>query len=895
MSFTGDSQFDMLAAEECDDELVLSKEPLEHIPHPTSEDLEQDAQDLELWETVQEKCGDVQESIVAPVYPGARVTLIEAVCHAVRERLENNKRDCAFAGECARMHHTLLPEGNSFPSTMAQVESILQKEEFRQYSRHLCTVCGEVFPDLQQTCQLAHANDVCGNCGKGRRFKHRRGNTGNQRLVPSMEYFDLGLKHIISDMQQDPEFQQATSHPEARSGGFFEGSYARSLDNSLNGKIFSTDGYAWELGYDPGEVFNNVVHSTGFFFIRCLSLAPLHRGSAFNIKPIVIIPGPRQPSSEIVDNIVAHSIAKPFAQLEKKTPAHFLVGVHADSQARPKLSHTLFPSASLACDKCQFQGQHLLGAMRFLGFAKPVAHTIARNGEMHLAGECALEYNDADHRGYGELADKIKSATHLSDSKKDDCYKKIGHSTLPAIVKHLWYFDSNAGFLISTAHATLSNLVKGFIRMIFPKEKGSNWFNASSAHYKLVSARAAFLPSHHDRSRAYKDFIKCMGAYTMEDWLNFAIEDSKYILHGILYEINPCLQEAWTCLQTFVTHHFSNTPRHMSMDQYQTSRVEAHECIKRFGYLMESSCLLQRCTYCLHLCLHLYKQEAEYGPTCDNLEFWVERGVQTMKEITKFRISAFPEKLLLNHYLWWRALVKMEAKYGVKPVCDFMSSPKTCNNAISHVVGHHQLPKFLSKGKSVSLTDVGLSTDLLYDYMNMTTHPKTLLDCVKSNAIAVSEFKDCMLDTGEVVHSMENTRARTRASHQISYISVPTTSIGRGRLHVDKMACLRYAEVLHLVQVDFIWQAKVIYIAKLAILNTHVQLTLEGDSNLYTQNSNISSSVHHKIATLGQIVEKVRLAPLGNTRGCLKDCSVVIVTRKHSAHMKEAKKRNSVA
>jgi len=25
----------------------------------------------------------------------------------------------------------------------------------------------------------------------------------------------------------------------------------------------------------------------------------------------------------------------------------------------------------------------------------------------------------------------------------------------------------------------------------------------------------------------------------------------------------------------------------------------------------------------------------EYGPTCDNLEFWVERGVQTMKEINK--------------------------------------------------------------------------------------------------------------------------------------------------------------------------------------------------------------------------------------------------------------------
>lgn len=67
MSFTRDSQFDMLAAEECDDELVLSKEPLEHIPHPTSEDLEQDAQDSELWETVQEKCGDVQESIMAPV------------------------------------------------------------------------------------------------------------------------------------------------------------------------------------------------------------------------------------------------------------------------------------------------------------------------------------------------------------------------------------------------------------------------------------------------------------------------------------------------------------------------------------------------------------------------------------------------------------------------------------------------------------------------------------------------------------------------------------------------------------------------------------------------------------------------------------------------------------
>ena len=113
----------MLAAEECDDELLLSEEPLEHISHPTSEDLEQDAKDLELWQEkrVQEKCVDA----TAPVYPGARVTLMEAVCHAVRERLENKKRDCAFAEECARMHYTLLPEGNNFPCTIAQVESLL--------------------------------------------------------------------------------------------------------------------------------------------------------------------------------------------------------------------------------------------------------------------------------------------------------------------------------------------------------------------------------------------------------------------------------------------------------------------------------------------------------------------------------------------------------------------------------------------------------------------------------------------------------------------------------------------------------------------------------------------------------------------------------------------------
>ena len=182
-------------------------------------------------------------------------------------------------------------------------------------------------------------------------------------------------------------------------------------------------------------------------------MAPHHRGSAFNIRPIVIIPGPRQPSSAIVDNIVAESIAIPFAHLEHATPAHFFVGAHADSQARPKLSHTLFPSASLACDKCQFQGQHLLGAMRFLGFCKPVPHTIALEGEFHHADDSTLEYSDADHRAYGKLADQINIATHLSNNKKDDLYKKIAHSGLPAIVKHLHYFDSNAGFLISTAHA----------------------------------------------------------------------------------------------------------------------------------------------------------------------------------------------------------------------------------------------------------------------------------------------------------------------------------------------------------------------------------------------------------------------------------------------------------
>ena len=415
------------------------------------------------------------------------------------------------------------------------------------------------------------------------------------------------------------------------------------INASLSGELYKAGNDVWCIGYDPGEIFNHIVHSTGFIFLLCLSMPARYRFNKANVKLLVCIPGPKQPETQVFDKIVQNSIAKPFASLAdaSRSTRHFLIQFFADSQARPKLSLTSFPAALAACFRCFKKGVHLQNATRFLGY---------------VDGSCsaAMQKSDREARQLATLADVFapgsrENATMLQES---------GHSGTSSLAKFLPYLDMVDSFCIPFCHA-MTGLLKQFFHFIL---RDDNTFTIPVIFQDLIRNRRKLMPNVIERGRSYKCIVDARGSYVIEDWLNFLLDDSLYIMTNV-FDYNPRLGEALDCLRVHAMHHLTCEPTNKN---YDASRVAAHDNIMRFGYIMEELQLYHKCTFNLHLLSHMYHQETAVGATCLNLELWFERAIGRLKKIVKYRVSAHPELVMINHFLWESAGNSLKQTYNIQ-------------------------------------------------------------------------------------------------------------------------------------------------------------------------------------------------------------------------------------
>ena len=67
-------------------------------------------------------------------------------------------------------------------------------------------------------------------------------------------------------------------------------------------------------------------------------------------------------------------------------------------------------------------------------------------------------------------------------------------------------------------------------------------------------------------------------------------------------------------------------------------------------------------THQLHCAVvHLVDMVQAYGPSSFRMEFWVERMMQVLKRVTKFRTSCSPELVAVNCWLLQSALLRLES------------------------------------------------------------------------------------------------------------------------------------------------------------------------------------------------------------------------------------------
>ena len=161
------------------------------------------------------------------------------------------------------------------------------------------------------------------------------------------------------------------------------------------------------------------------------------------------------------------------------------------------------------------------------------------------------------------------------------------------------------------------------------------------------------------------------------------------------------------------------------------------------------------------------------------------------------------------------------------------------------------LPYFMEGGKQSSLQSLGTSKGRLTEFLKAKNVASEIIIAIQNMRFSVTSYKVCCLTNGEQAHSMTNTRARTRASHQIAYVS---------NFHADRNACLQYGEITNMFRLDIIGGGVTsTSYSRIVLLKTYIQASIDNDGKEYIDHGNLScSTILHSMAMLDQVIEKVR-------------------------------------
>jgi hypothetical protein len=139
---------------------------------------------------------------------------------------------------------------------------------------------------------------------------------------------------------------------------------------------------------------------------------------------------------------------------------------------------------------------------------------------------------------------------------------------------------------------------------------------------------------------------------TMYDWIVFVRLVSPYCMHnaGVPEEV----LELWTPVRQAAVYFLD-----YKEGQHQEGLIDkAQNLLTLYSWLAEQKVPdLRLNTVQLHNCVvHLPQSVRKFGPSIFRTEFWIERLMQVMKRITKYRTMCSPELVAVAAWLLKRAL-----------------------------------------------------------------------------------------------------------------------------------------------------------------------------------------------------------------------------------------------
>lgn len=302
-----------------------------------------------------------------------------------------------------------------------------------------------------------------------------------------------------------------------------------------------------------------------YAFHRCLDIEPLYRSKARFVTPLVIIPGPKEPSNitpYLQGTLQAFREFGPSGAcgtlvhiicIKRRDfsgccvgPASIMVNDRcrdantngivvgrsfkhepimacftADSPCRCKVAKWSSHAAFLGCGSCCQHGTNKTPdgsrcAMHFLGYAGQATGGLMVPGEQQVSGFCGSSVFWLDHE------DHVRRATMVESGEWDK--GQAGCHGMSPVIQHLPYALYDRVFTCSVAHALLLGLVKDFWSLLLchvKKDEGIPWYSIPRETRKIMADRAGDISATMDQSRPYRCVVKQRGNWVMEDWLNW--------------------------------------------------------------------------------------------------------------------------------------------------------------------------------------------------------------------------------------------------------------------------------------------------------------------------------------------------------------------------------------
>ncbi|BDA42812.1 hypothetical protein COCOBI_03-7050 [Coccomyxa sp. Obi] len=720
----------------------------------------------------------------------------------LREKRLGRVRNNVFDRMC-RFLSTVLPPDNLFPPSLHVMQGLVECPEPSKYEHHVCKQDHCRFQYAPKHEWWKHAEDKCPTCGEPR-FKRKTSASGGLILTPQKAFWYFPIKEVIQN-----KFFNNTKWTQLRRSdmewaaqdpcNFFGAGEARRLNALFDGKLMHPHSGCYELGMDWVQVFNITMHSVGVIGIRSTDIPIEHRGNREFSDVLLIIPGPNEPHNldiflePLLEDLRScgplgdgfkvseHKMVDGLQEIVEFMHTVFLVKWHVDRPALGALLKASSVAAYMACCWCLFQSTRVGNGMYPLGYSHPEPQTLLhKDTDPPMPPPSKYMHDDSlklSHDQHMHVAGEAEAGRFSA--------KKAGCRGVSPVFKMLPYADRNNLCLVPAAHGFLHGLVKGLWEKILYKGKRTEdvaWYTLSDEKRAILRQRGREIRTTSEFGRGYKCVVDQRGGYTMEDWLHFTETFSPLLRHGdILHEQ---VAEMWELLRGAVLFYMrACTPEELQ----PANRRAAREKLIQYGRLLQGTprllngdedpnllrMPLSMCTPNLHMLVcRLFEQEAAQGCTAHNLEFWLERLMQLVKENLKYRICMCPERLFISDHCLDLALDNCSRQPGIRSFDEWCPSYRSLplrGNKEDMDEGDEEGRQMIGVGKAIRRGDQSAVHEVAASFLRRLRPAGWALENLSPNCSNIRRFFQADIPLVGSVNAADYSRAKSRVSYYVLY------------------------------------------------------------------------------------------------------------------------------